>query len=220
MLRVGVVSEGVSDFLVLQVVMRSVRPDAEFFHLHPQDDSLLGRGWKGVRAWCSRNAPALETLMAEFPGGPLALVVVHADCSMADKVGADRPCPPSLDTATALAAVVGETWLGRKPCPPSILIATPAMTIDTWVVATLEPLTVDLATIECNEAAEDELVKPVWGPTKKLRRRDGEIKKPRSAYGPFAERVAANLPLVLARCPRAEAFRAEFARAVAHVPPI
>ena len=214
MLRVGVVSEGISDFLVLQEVMRQVRPDAEFVHLHPIDTaSLLGWGWTGVRAWCQRFGPELDLLMAEFPGGPLQLLVIHLDCSMAYHVEAHRPCPPAAATAEALLAIVEEQWLQRMPRHPAVVIATPAMTTDTWVVATLDPCPVDLAMIECDHKIETYLLNDIWGSIRRLRSKDGKVKKSRTAYQSFAALVGTNMDRVITRCPQAKAFRTEFSEA-------
>ncbi len=229
MLRVGVVSEGVSDFLILCEVMRQLRPDAEYINLHPPRDnsSTLGQGWMGVRGWCTRYGANLETFMAEFSGNPLHLLIIHADCSMAKEVGAGRPCPPPADAAGALAKVIDETWLRRVPRPPFVVLALPSMTTDTWAVATLDPPYTNLAAIECDRAAEDQLTKSVWGEIRPLRLRPKQagikhrgVKKSASAYTPFAERVGLNLPLVLTLCPQAQAFRADFDRAVIGIPTI
>ena len=217
MIRVGVVSEGMSDFLVLREVMRQVRPDAEFVQLHPDGTmTLLGQGWMGVRAWCIRHGEILETLMVERQ---VHLLVIYLDCSMADNVEANRPCPPAGATAEALMAVVDEHWLRQVPRHPAVLIAAPAMSTEAWVVATLDSPPVALEAIECDPGVEDQLLKPIWGDIKKLRWRDGGVKKPRAAYEPFAALVGADLDRVLARCSQAAAFHSNFVEAAGRVAP-
>lgn len=127
MIRVGIVAEGPSDWYVLEAVMRTMSADLEFEHLQP-DITLTNprNGWRGVKAWCEENGPRLELLMTGVVGRPLHLLVIHADCSMADKVGAGRPCPPAVDTARALRGVIGSTWLRRLPMPMFVIIACPA----------------------------------------------------------------------------------------------
>lgn len=207
MLRVGVVSEGVSDFLVLRSVLRQSYPDAEYVPVHPagENSTTFGQGWMGVRRWCHRFGANIETFLAGFPGNPLDLLVIHADCSMAREEGAERPCPPAAETAAALAQVIDEGWLQRVPRPPFVVLALPAMTTDTWVVATLDPPLANLAELECDRSAEDLLTKHVWGEIKPLRLRPKQVgikhrsvKKSAAAYGPFADRVGKNLALIFA----------------------
>ena len=221
MLRVGLVAEGASDWLVLKAIILRVRPDSKFEEVQP-DRTLTSRrsfGWIGVKSWCQEFGHQLENFMAQFGVKPLDLMVIHVDCSMAKEAGAERPCPPSADTAAALALVVDETWLGRSPRPSFVLLALPSMTTDTWVVATLDPPYANLADIECDRAAENQLIRSVWGGVKRLRLKDGQVKKSSTKYAPFADLVGANLPLVLERCPQARAFHDDFLRAAAIVSP-
>ncbi len=222
MLRVGLIAEGKCVWHVLRAMMRRWHPNIEFQELQP-DETLTSKrsfGWIGVRAWCQEFGSQLEDFMTSF-GEPLHLLVIHVDCSMARVVGAERPCPPCSDTVEALVKVVDETWLMRVPRPAFVVLAMPSMTTDTWVVATLDdPPYKNLAAIECDRAAEDQLTRPIWGPIKRLGWKKGEINKSGRAYLPFAERVGENLSLLLVRCPQAEAFRADFERAVASVPTI
>jgi hypothetical protein len=217
MLRVGIVAEGRSDWLVLEEVMKTVHPEIEFVRLQP-DQTLfagIGQGWKGVRAWCRENGHRLEVIMHGITGDPIQILVIHADCSMADEEEIHHPCPPAIDTAVALAEVVETKWLGCDPIPEFVVVATPAQSSDAWVVATLDPPYANLADIECDKSVEDELIKSQWGEIKRLRKRDGEVKKPTSAYRPFAERVGQKIELVCTHCPQAEVFRSNFRVAVA-----
>ena len=216
MIRVGIVAEGPSDFLVLKAMMKHACPDVEFEELHPNNPafSVPGNGWRGVKAWCERNGPRLELLMIGVVGRPLHLIVIHADCSMADKVGSERPCPEAADTANALKAVVEGVWLGRDPRPEFVVVATPAQSSDAWVVATFDPPFANLANIECDKAVEEEFVRRY-----RWRRRDGQVKKSTSAYRPLAEMIGPHHDLVRTRCPQAEVFRTNFLTAVARVSP-
>jgi len=150
---------------------------------------------------------------------PLHLLVIHLDCSMGQWVGAERPCPPCSDTSDALTKLIEETWLKRVPRPPFVILGLPSMTTDTWVVATLNPPYANLAEIECDRAAEDQLAKSVWGPIKRLSWDKGEVKKRSKSYAPFAERVGLNLALVRERCPQAQAFCENFEQAAARFVP-
>ncbi len=212
MLRVGIVAEGPSDWIVFEEVMKTVHPDVEFEHLQPDQTLLSGfpNGWRGVKAWCEENGSRLEVLMQGVVGRPLHLLVIHADCSMANKAGAERPCPPAHDTAAALGDVIHNSWLGRNPRPGFVILAIPAQSSDAWVLATLEPPYANLADLECDKAAEDDFAR-----RRLLRRRpDGQIKKNAGRYAPLAAQIGPHIESVCQHCPQAEVFRSDFRSAV------
>ena len=161
MLRVGIVAEGITDFMVLEEVMRSIHPTIEFDRLHPGKPALasLGQGWTGVRRWCERYGNQLETLLLDVPSLPLHLIVIHVDCSMADQVGAERPCPPPANTAQALTEIVQKSWLQRDPRPEFVVFAAPSKAVEAWIAATFKEPYKNLADIECDKAVEDEFVR-------------------------------------------------------------
>jgi hypothetical protein len=216
MLRVGLVAEGRSDFLVLEQVMKKVQANIECVEVHPNHIPILGlgNGWKGVRGWCRRYGAQLELFMSGFADKPLHILVIHADCSMADKEGAEHPCPAASTTATALVEVITKTWLNRHPLPDFVVIATPSKSSDAWVIATFDPPYSNLVDLECDKGAEDEFVR-----RKLLKRKDGKPKKHIPTYRRLAERIDTGIDLVYAHCPQAEAFRTNFQAAVARTSP-
>jgi hypothetical protein len=212
MLRVGIVAEGRSDWLVLEEVMKSVHPEIEFVPLQPEQTlfSGIGQGWKGVRAWCRENGHQLESIMQVLMDEPIQILVIHADCSMADKEEIHHPCPPASNTALDLAKVIETKWLGREPIPDFVLIVTPAQSSDAWVVATLDPPYANLSGIECDKGAEDELTR------RRLleRKSDGRANKNYEKYKSLAERIGPFIDHVCTHCPQAESFRSNFRVAV------
>ncbi len=215
MLRVGIVAEGPSDWIVLEEVMKTVHADIEFERLRPDMTLLSGSpfGWRGVKAWCEEHGARLELLMRGIPGRPLHLVVIHADCSMADKARVERPCPPAADTASALGRVIEAEWLGRDPRPEFVVVATPSKSSDAWVVATLNPPFANLSSIECDKAVEEELVR-----RRLLRKKDGQVKKQARVYAPIAAGIGPAIDSLCLHCPQAEVFRSNFRAAVAQLP--
>ena len=213
MLRVGIVAEGPSDWIVLEEVMKAVHAEIEFVRLQPdQTLTSLGQGWRGVRAWCTENGPRLELLMTGLTGRPLHILVIHADCSMADKAGAAHPCPPASDTALALGEIIEVRWLGRAPRLDFVVIATPAQSSDAWAIATFDPPYANLAGIECDKAVEDEFIR-----RKLLKRKNGQVKKPSRIYEAIAARIGQSIDLICSHCLQAETFRSDFRVAVARV---
>lgn len=203
-MRVGIVTEGPSDFEVLSAILESILPGAETMALWP-DTAAGGRpfGWRGVKSWCEENGARLETLMRGVPGKEIDILIIHVDCSMADKVEARRPCPPARDTADALRAVVLHHWIGRAGAS-WLVIATPSATTDTWVGCVLVPEYRPSVDVECDLGVESELVR-----RRVLRRRNGDVKKPRRVYERLAASVVGDLARVRSLCPEAERFCGE-----------
>ena len=223
MIRVGIVAEGSTDFLVLEAIMKTVTSDIEFEHIHPAPavSSRLGNGWRGVKAWCEENGPEIEAYLTGVRSRPLNLLVIHADCSMADKFGADRPCPPAADTALALKEVIEKTWLGRDPAPDFVILAIPAMSSDAWIVAAFEEPYPNLPSIECDKGVEDEFVRrKIFRRRTDVRMRNGRkvkesrVQKTTELYGPMAAKCGQTIDNVCTHCPQAEVFCSNFRVAV------
>jgi hypothetical protein len=210
MIRVGIVAEGPSDWMVLEELILSVEPDAEFVHIRPDMtlDSGSAHGWKGVRAWCRDMGPRLEAFLTGIPEYSIHLLVVHVDCSMAHNVGASYPCPPADATSKALREVVVD-WLQRPSLPGFVILATPSQSSDTWVVAALDPPYEGSSVLECDLGVERELVR-----RRLLRLRDGEVKKQATRYRPLVKQMAGRIGEVCATCPEAGRFRAELVDAI------
>lgn len=205
-MRLGVVAEGPSDFLVIEAVVRRLDPSVELELIQPGTTLVSGypNGWRGVQAWCEENGPRLEAVMRGVKGRELDGLLIHTDCSMAHNVAARRPCPPCRDTVDALRAVVAG-WLARKHLPGWIAIVTPAQMTDAWIVAALDdPPYEGLPDIECDLGAEDELAR-----RRLLRRRDGQIKKPRVRYERLVASMIARWEAVRASCTIAALFEGE-----------
>ncbi len=219
--RFAVVTEGPSDLLVLRAVVQKLVPDAVVVPVHPEvplsaypeygaarGGAGRGSGWRGVKAWCQDYGATLELFMTAVVGEEYDALVIHVDASMADKIGAERDCPPARSTTDALRGAVTTGWLARDVLPATVILATPSKSTDAWVVSALPR---PPANIECDKAIENELVR-----RRHLRRRDGEVKKTRKAYEPLARKVADRWSDVRRHCTEAQRFGAEveaFARA-------
>ena len=221
--RFAVVTEGPSDLLVFRGVLQKLVPDAVVVPVHPEvplaaypefhaaaGGAHRGTGWRGVEAWCLEYGPTLELFMSAVAGDEYDVLVIHVDASMADKVGAEHPCPPPDATTNALRAVITGAWLTRERLPAGVVLVTPSKSTDAWVVSALPN---PPAGLECDKAIEEVLVR-----RRLLRRRDGEVKKPRAAYERLARDVARRWTLVRGRCSEAERFHVNVTLAVAPSP--
>lgn len=209
-LRVGIVAEGKSDWLALEAIIRSVYPDVEFERLRP-DMTLVSRsshGWRGVKAWCQEHGARLAVLMQGVVGRPLHLLVIHVDCSMAHNEEIDLPCPPARAIADALRDVITRSWLGFESLPQFVVLATPSLTTDAWVVASLDPPYRGKSPLECDDRVELELVARGL-----LRKKDGEVKKPEGRYEPLVQGMIRSFERVRLSCSEAERFYAEVSAA-------
>jgi hypothetical protein len=153
MRRVYFVTEGVTDQIVLEALVKKWLDGSEFIprHIQPPTSALvegsqgqLSQGWKGVLAW----------LKGERPAGPAGrdhalndahCLIVHVDADVAaDEDFASPPfagtCPPAAPQCdwvrARLAAALGST-------PPNLVWCVPAQSTEAWVLAALFPAVAD-----------------------------------------------------------------------------
>src|SRR4051794_1820389 len=105
-MHVGIVAEGPSDLILLEAIIRTLRPTATVTRIQPEPVlGERGSGWTGVRRWCREFKDDLQAVMTADPDDVIDVLLIHVDCSMAHNVNADHPCPPPTDTALALERV-------------------------------------------------------------------------------------------------------------------
>jgi hypothetical protein len=217
-LRLAIVSEGPSDYLVLRSVIERILPRAEVVPIHPEvpvaaypeyeaafGGASRGSGWLGVKAWCTDySGEDLELFLDAVVGQEYDGLIVHVDASMARNLGINELCPPASATTELLRKVIVEDWL-RLSSPPSFLVlATPSKSTDAWVVAVLEP---NHSNLECDFAVENVLVR-----LHKLRTSGGQVKKSRDRYEVLARAVGVKISQVRRSCSEADRFANEIGR--------
>lgn len=107
--RIGIASEGPTDYLVLKTIIdRITGEDNQYLPLQPEPDMAgrYGNGWKGVWKWC-KETPALDKLMDGI--WPKIDIIAHG--------------------RNVLDKTLGETDKNR------IVITIPCDSTDTWIVA-------------------------------------------------------------------------------------
>jgi hypothetical protein len=221
-LRIAVVSEGPSDYLVLRSVIAKILPGAEVVPVHPEvpiaaypeyrrasGTASRGTGWLGVKAWCVEySGYYLELFLSAVVGEEFDGLIVHLDASMAGNVDIDMACPPASATTDPLRKVVIEGWFGFSSQPSFLVLVTPSKSTDAWVLAALEPGHPDL---ECDIAIENALVK-----LGKLRKSHGRVRKPRDRYEALARVVGVQLSQVRGLCSEAERFTTDLLHFASH----
>ncbi|MGD9738967.1 MAG: hypothetical protein AB7O56_03335 [Bauldia sp.] len=119
---VGVVSEGPTDFVVLQYILSTFAQfrgdEIELRRIQPHIDATSGRrsegGWTQVYQWCVRNPPPARAFLFQsgslFEGGddPLDFLIVHMDTDIAEHILYGRyPLPQQGAQAHNLSSNVG-----------------------------------------------------------------------------------------------------------------
>src|SRR3954466_5354841 len=109
-MNIGIVSEGPTDFSVLERIIMRTLPEAAIIQIHPIRAVLeeVGTGWKGVRRWCERYSQSPTEIISV--DRKLDLLIIHVDCDIARELGISMDCPPAQPTAAQLREYVLSTW--------------------------------------------------------------------------------------------------------------
>lgn len=132
-MRVGVVCEGRTDFILLEQVALAVFGPCVVDPLQPLRDQLDPHqwdraGWTQVRAWCEgRSADGIADEMAL---GAIDALVVQVDGDLCGRDGLPGE-------RVALCRVIRREWMGTEAAPAGVVICIPAMSTDTWLAAAL-----------------------------------------------------------------------------------
>ena len=158
-LRVALVVEGPTDYVVLRAAMEAILGDRDFEAtvLRPELskglETITGGGWTAVYLWCRLAVKQAKGAVRDHPlFGTHDVLIVQVDADVAGKRYADdsriqappndlpceQPCPPATATTDALRSVI-LGWLDEEVLPPRTVLCTPSKSIDTWVLLALFP---------------------------------------------------------------------------------
>jgi hypothetical protein len=232
---IGVISEGPTDRLMVEAVIRHLFPgDHQYRLLQPQDGGgPYGNGWKGVRRWCSETHQGDLPRLADYFSGAVGVVydllVIHLDADIRDETDlceglptppdrGDLTCPP-ITAAGEYVRRVALAWLGSpESLPPQVVWMLPAQDTETWTFTALHPNDARCGEpgLECTHSGNRHpahlLTLAQYG--KHLSRKDGTVKKSQSAYRALVPSISAAWLNVKARCEQARAFEAELRAAI------
>jgi len=172
-LRIALIGEGVTDYVVLSAAMESMlsgrsfdlkllQPEGSLAFTGAGDAGPLGGGWKGVYKWCIQSAVRGSGHVSDDPVFvSYDLLVVHLDADvagedpandaidpipeLAGRLPCEQPCPPASATTGALRAVMS-SWLGEAETPPRTVLCTPSKSTEAWVMAACFPTDRGMAT--------------------------------------------------------------------------
>lgn len=187
-MRVGVICEGRTDFILLEQVVLSVFGPCEIDALQPMRDRLNASGWRSggwtlVKKWCEERGA--EGIADDMELGAMDALVVQVDGDLCGREG----LPSGRE---ALCDHIKRTWIGEGTLPRGVVICIPAMATDTWLVAALcsDPIPVDL---EGDQAPVGRLGQ--WG-----------LSKNQYHYGQHAERLRGRVSAIRGSLPELERF--------------
>jgi hypothetical protein len=136
-MRVGIICEGSTDFVVLEALALDLLPADECVLLHPDFDKLQSTGdpshapgWQGVRKFLQTSGPALGLLVYD-------MLVIQVDASIRKLKELKLPLPEEDDAGPeALEALREhvESWATGE-LPESAVIVLPREELEAWLVA-------------------------------------------------------------------------------------
>lgn len=228
-LKIGLVVEGPTDYLVLRSVIDALlQPRAlQFSYLQPEYSESFtplgpsGGGWPGVYRWCRNtselNGPAGLDDNFLFLNHDIVILQLDADVAgvnyasghitnpASNDLPCAQPCPPVAPTIAALEGVL-LGWLEARQCPRQLVICIPAQSLETWMLAGLYPEDSFLvqSNLECRPNIERRLAsKPLKG------RLVSGTKKLLDEYERRAPELAGSWSKVTAVCQQAAQFEAD-----------
>jgi hypothetical protein len=237
--KIGLVSEGITDYLVLRAAIESMLEGRSFIltSLQPEgsvaftgrgQSGPFGGGWKGVYKWCLQSA---KRGSGSLSGDPLFvfgydLLVLHLDADVAGEDPSHDPvapmpdlagllpreqaCPPPNATTDQL-RVVMLSWLGETQTPPQTVLGTPSKNTEAWVMAACFPSdeVVNTATWECRRRPENRLG---------LQPRAKRFSKSYADYEARQSELQARWPAIVAGLSEAPRFENDFTTAIQTLP--
>jgi hypothetical protein len=229
--RIALVSEGITDYVVLKAAIESILDGRSFIltSLQPEGSVAftgggnagpLGGGWKGVYKWCLQSA--------DRGGGGFRhdLLVLHLDADVAGEDPAnhaidpvpelvellpcEQPCPPASSTTDRLRAVM-LSWLGETETPPQTVLCTPSKSTEAWVMAACFP-------------TDKEVMKESWechpNPESRLGQqpKSNRFSKSQMDYEKQQPKLQSRWPAIVAKLSEAARFQHDFTTAVQALP--
>ena len=225
--KIALVSEGITDYVVLKAAVESMLDGRSFILtlLQPEgsvaftgagEAGPLGGGWKGVHKWCLQSAARGG---GSLSGDPLFighdLLVVHLDADvagedMAGHLPCAQPFPPPNATTDRL-RIVMLSWLGETRTPPQTVLCTPSKSTDAWVMVAFFP-------------SDKEVRKRSWECFPNPQSRLGQQPKPQRFsksqvdYEKRQAELQSRWPSVVAKLSEAARFQTDFTTAMQALP--
>jgi len=198
-LKIALVAEGPTDHIAIDAALKAML-GARTFRLQslPAEGSdaftTYGGGWGKVYKWCHQAAVdgggRLSSNTLVF--GNFDMLILHVDADVAgdeyDRISrtptatdlalpCQLPCPPALDTTTALRKVL-LSWGNETTVPDRTVVCIPSKATDAWLIAALFPNEPLIIGIECRDEPASWLANRPLADRVRKKRRDHEAKAP------------------------------------------
>ena len=227
--RIALVSEGVTDYVVLKSAIESMlngrsfiltllQPEGSVAFTGAGEAGPFGGGWKGVHKWCLQSAVRGG---GSLSGDPLFIIgydllVLHLDADVAREdspcefLPCQESCPPPNATTDRL-RIVMLAWSGETETPPQTVLCTPSKSTEAWVMAACFPSDREmrLKGWECHPHPEIRL-----GQQPKSQR----FSKSQADYEKRQPQLQARWPAIVAKLSEAARFQNDFTTAVQALP--
>ena len=166
MLRIALVAEGPTDWVVIQAGLKALLPSQAFDLklLQPETSAAFsggfgssGSGWGGVYRWCRQAVARHQSTLSDDPlFRHYDLLIMHLDADVAGKTYAqaniedwldcdlscdlpcEMPCPPVDGTTDKLCQVI-LGWLEEPCAPDKMIFCIPSKSTEAWVMKALFP---------------------------------------------------------------------------------
>jgi hypothetical protein len=184
-LRIAVVAEGITDYLVLTAAIESMlqgrafdlkllQPEESVAFTEGGNAGALGGGWRGVYKWCLQVAERNGRLQGDILFLQYDMLLIHLDADVASEDPANYPnhpipnlagvlpcdqaCPPASNTTNALRSVL-LSWLNEQQTPTQTILCTPSKSTESWVMAAFFPSDAQMRRLglECHPKPADRL---------------------------------------------------------------
>jgi hypothetical protein len=226
--RIALVSEGITDYVVLKgaidsmldgrpFILTSLQPEGSVAFTGAGDAGPFGGGWKGVHKWCLQSAVRGG---GSLSGDPIFLghdlLILHLDSDVArenspsEHLPCEQPCPPPSASTGPLRTVM-LSWLGETDTPPQTVLCTPSKSTEAWVMAACFP-------------SDREVKKNSWechpDPASRLglQPKAHRYSKSQADYEKRQLELQARWPAVVAKLSAAARFQSDFTTAVQALP--
>jgi hypothetical protein len=237
-MRVALVAEGITDFVVLRAGIDSMlggrsfdlkllQPEGSVAFTGAGNAGALGGGWKGVYRWCLQAALRGGGALS---GDPLFigydLLILHLDADVAKEDPAndvvdplpklagllpcEQTCPPAAATTKALRKLI-LSWVGEAQTPPRTVLCTPSKSTESWVMAAFFPKDREMTRKgwECHPNPASRLAQQPAGQ---------RFAKSLADYEARAADFRLAWPVISARLSEAKIFQDEFINAIQSLP--
>lgn len=237
-LRISLVAEGVTDYVVLKAAIEVVlngrtfdlkllQPEGSVAFTGQGQAGNFGGGWPGVLKWMLDTVGRAGKLSSDSLYLNTDILMLHLDADVAsvlpaqnndrniDGLVSDLPCavdcPPASDTTDRLRTLMLK-WVGEVTTPANTVLCTPSKSTEAWVVALFFPTDQEINRkgFECHPNPASRLA---------VQAKAVKFAKSEKAYLDRYQQIKAGWNWLVDHLSEAKRFQDDFAAAAGAIPP-